>query len=232
MMSRIPISLVAFLGLTTLCPSTSVRGQEIPSPYQFVETRQEAGPFLAYLSQGTGRFGYGPKPGIALGGRYGLQLGGPIGVEAVLTYLPTTRDLIDPGRVPGDRVVGNVSAHVVAADARLRLSLTGDRTWKGLNPSVFAGGGMAFDLAGVSSDEEILLPDDRFEFNTSFEGVLGAGVRWFATEGILLRGDFALYLWQLESPEGFKDPERGFVGVAEKEWVSGPSFSLGIAFHF
>ena len=128
--------------------------------------------------------------------------------------------------------MGDVSAQVLTADARLRLSLTGDRTWRGLNPYFLAGGGVAFDLAGESSEEEVLLEADRFEFPASFEGVLGAGVRWFATESILLRTDFALYLWQLKSPTGFRDPERGFLGVAEKEWVSGPSFSLGVAFHF
>ena len=231
-MSRISLCFAALFGLLAFWPVAPLTGQEIPSPYQFLETRQEAGPFLAYLSQGTGRFGYGPKPGIAIGGRYGIRLGGPVGVEGALTYLPTSRDLIDPGRVAGDRVVGDVSAQVLAADVRLRLSLTGDRTWRGLNPYFFAGGGMAFDLAGESSEEEVLLPDDRFKFTTSWEGVFGAGFRWFATERILLRTDFALYFWQLQSPIGFRDPTRGFVGVGEKEWVSGPSLSLGVAFHF
>lgn len=231
-MLRISFRSIVILGLMALWPAAPSRGQEVPSPYQFIETRQEAGPFLAYLNQGTGRFGYGPKPGIAFGGRYGLHLGGPIGVEGVITYLPTTRDLIDAGRVEGDRVVGDVPAHVLTVDARLRLSLTGDRTWRGLNPFFIAGGGMAFDLAGSSSEEEVLLPDDRFDFPTSFEGVLGAGIRWFATERTIIRSDFAIYLWQLKSPNGFRDPTRGFTGVAEKEWVSGPSFSLGVAFHF
>jgi hypothetical protein len=150
----------------------------------------------------------------------------------VVLFLPTNRDLIDPGRVEGDRVVGEVSSHLLLLDARLRLSLTGDRTWNGLNPIVFAGGGVGFDLAGESSEEEILLEQDRFEFGTSFEGVLGAGVRWFTNERFLVRADLGLYLWELESPVGFRDASRGFEGVAEKEWVSGPSFSLGAAFHF
>ena len=231
-MSRNFFCFIALSGVLALWPTTPLTSQVIPSPYEFIEKRQEAGTFVAYLSPGTGRFGFGPKPGIALGGRYGLRLGGPMGLEGVLTYLPTSRDLIDPGRVEGDRVVGDVPSHVVTADARLRLSLTGDRTWKGLNPYFLVGGGVAFDLAGESSEEEVLLPDDRFEFTAAFEGVFGAGIRWFATESILLRTDFAVYLWQLTTPEGFRDPARGFVGVAEKEWVSGPSISLGVAYHF
>jgi hypothetical protein len=220
------------LSLVVASLPTQGRGQVVPSPYRFIDSRQEAGPFLAFVAPGKGRFGYGPKPGLALGGRYGIHLGGPIGAEGVVLFFPTNRDLVDPGRVEGDRVVGEVSSNLLLLDGRLRLSLTGDRTWKGLNPIIFAGGGVAFDLAGESSEEEVLLEQDRFEFGTSFEGVLGAGVRWFASERFLVRADLGLYLWQLKAPEGFRDPARGFLGVGEKEWVSGPSFSLGAALHF
>jgi hypothetical protein len=227
------VRLGVILGLAAASFPTQGRGQVVPSPYRFIDSRQEAGPLLAFVSPGTGRFGYGPKPGLALGGRYGIHLGGPIGAEGVVLLLPTNRDLIDPGRVEGDRVVGEVPSHLLLLDARLRLSLTGDRTWNGLNPILFAGGGVGFDLAGESSEEDaLLLEQDHFEFGTSFEGVMGAGVRWFASDRFLVRADLGLYLWQLESPPGFREAARGFEGVAEKEWVSGPSFSLGAAFHF
>ena len=89
-MSRTFFCFIALSGLLALY-SAPLTSQVVPSPYQFIETRQEAGPFLAYLDQGTGRFGYGPKPGIAIGGRYGIRLGGPLGAEGVITYLPTSR---------------------------------------------------------------------------------------------------------------------------------------------
>jgi hypothetical protein len=184
------------------------------------------------MSPGTGRFGYGPGTGIALGGRYAIQIGGPFGLEGVVGYLPTTRDLVDPGRDEGDRVIGEVDANIATIDARLRFSLTGPRSWHGLAPFVLAGGGVAFDLAGEDPAEEILLMDDRFEFGTSFIGILGGGLRWFPSERILFRADASLLLWQLKSPRGFRDIERGFQGVEEKEWVSGPSLSAGFAFRF
>ena len=39
----------------------------------------EIGTFTGYLSAGTGRFGYAPAGGYMLGGRYGLDLSGPLG---------------------------------------------------------------------------------------------------------------------------------------------------------
>jgi hypothetical protein len=206
--------------------------QTIPSPYRFIETRQEAGLFGAYMSPGTGRFGFGPGPGPAWGARYGLNISGPFGLEGIAGHLSTTREIVDPGRVEGDRVVGEMSSHLVMLEARLRFSLTGDRTWHRIAPYAAMGGGVVFDVSQDNSDEGLILPQDEFNFGTSVLGTLGAGVRWFPWDRFFVRGDLSLVLWRLKTPRGYSDPERGFRGVDEKEWVSGPSFSLGLSFRF
>ena len=89
-----------------------------------------------------------------------------------------------------------------------------------------------WDIAGVGEDDALLLPQDRFVFGSKFVAILGGGLRWLMTERLLVRGDFAVTMNRLQTPEGFLDPERGLTGVGEKEWVSGPSFSIGAAFHF
>ncbi len=219
-------------GLLALIGWSPLRGQTIPSPYRFLETRQESGIFLGVLSPATGAFDYGPGPGTALGARYGLRLGGPFGLESTFTYLPTQRSLIDPGRSEGDRKIGEVDADILALDARLRFSLTGDRAWRGLTPFVLAGAGVAMDLAGEDPAEETLLEDDRFEFGTPFLGVLGTGVAWLATDRLQIRTDVGILIWQIRAPKGYRDPSRGLVGVDNREWVGGPSLSLGAAFRF
>lgn len=220
------------LVLTVALVPGALNGQEIPSPYRFVETRQEAGPFVGFLSPGRGRFGFGPGPGTAWGARYAINVSGPFGLEGTVTHMPTTRDIVDPGRVEGDRVVGEMSSHLVMMDARLRFSLTGNRTWHGLSPFLMTGGGVVFDASGDESDEDLILADDRFSFSTSFVGTLGGGVRWLPGERFLVRGDVSLFIWRLKTPRGYRDPEREFEGVQEKEWVSGPSFSLGFGYRF
>jgi hypothetical protein len=224
--------ILPILGLLLSGPGQSLAAQVIPSPYRFLEARQEVDVFLGRMSPGTGRFDYGPQPGTSLGARYGINIAGPFGLEGVVTYLPTNRSIIDPGRAEGDFKRGEMPADLVVLDARLRFSLTGDRTWHGLAPFVLAGGGLAFDASGAQQDKEVLLDDDRFSFGTSFVGLLGGGIRWYPGERFVVRADTGLFLWQLKTPPGFSDPERGFEGVGEKEWVSGPSFSLGLGIRF
>ena len=167
-----------------------------------------------------------------MGSWYGVGISGPVGLEGVVTYLPTERAMIDAGRDEGDQEVGSMASDVVMIDARLRFSLTGDRSWRKLAPFIQAGGGFAFDVSGDNQDQEVLLQDDRFKFGTSFVGIFGGGVRWFPGERFFFRADALMFLWQLKTPLGFSDPERGFTGVDEKEWVSGSSFTVGLGFRF
>jgi len=231
-MSRNPIFPFALLGLLICLLPLHAGGQSIPSHYEFFENRQEAGIFAGTTGQGTGRFGYGPKPGPAFGARYGVHVGGPFGLEATFGYSPTTRDAVDPTREEGNRVAGEADATLLAVDVRLRFSLTGDRTWRGLNPFILMGAGLAWDIAGESEADAQVLPDDQFEFGTRFIAPLGAGVRWLITDRFLIRSDFSISMFQIKTPRGYLSPERGFTGVGEKEWVSGPTFSIGAGFHF
>jgi len=231
-MSRISVILSALPGLLIFLAPFPVKGQSIPSNYEFLENRQEAGLFAGTTGQGTGQFGYGPKPGPVFGARYGIHLGGPFGLEATFAYSPTTRDVVDPTRDEGNRVAGEADATLLAFDARLRFSLTGDRTWRGLNPFIFMGVGLAWDIAGESEAEVQVLPDDQFEFGTRFMAPFGAGVRWLITDRFLIRTDVSINMFRIQTPNGYLAPERGFTGVGEKEWVSGPNFSIGIGFHF
>lgn len=234
MMARISFLTLSCAWLLASASPSPALGQSIPSPYQFIENRHEAGLVAGYTSPGTGRFGYGPAPGPTLGLRYGIRLGGPFSLDAVASYLSTTRDVIDPSRAEGNQVVGEVDAGVVTLDARLRFSLTGDRTWHGLSPFVFAGAGGAFDAVGASDTEAELLEleNDRFRFRPTFLGILGSGAGWYPSERITVRADVGLLIWRLKTPPGFRDPARELTGVGEKEWVSGPSFTLGAAFRF
>jgi hypothetical protein len=188
--------------------------------------------FLSTVQAGAGRFGFGPRSGMAFGARYGLEVSGPFGLEGAVTYLPTQRDVIDPRRAEGDRVRGVGDASLLLIDARLRFSLTGRRSWNGLSPFVFAGAGGAIDLAGDPEADELLREEDRFELGFSLLGSLGTGVRWMLTESFLLRGDAQLTLWQLDTPQGYTDTSLGFEAVQQVEWVNNGAFSLGLAYRF
>jgi len=225
-------SLIAAALICLTAPSL-LSGQTIPSPYRFIETRKEVSGFGGWISPGTGRFGYGPGPGPIMGGRASIGLGGsPVSLEVAVAGVPTTRDIVDPRRLEGTRVIGETDATLISAEGRLNLSLTGPRTWHGLSPFIAAGAGLAWDLAQSSLLEQDLPEEDRFEFGTAFLAQVGGGLRWFVNETVVVRADGLMYLWRLEAPDGFRDPERGFGDVGEAEWIDAGSFTFGVGYRF
>jgi len=211
--------------LLAVAPAT-LRAQTIPSPYRFIETKQEIGLFSGYGTQGTGRFGYGPGHGLLFGGRYALRLHGPLALELSTSFFSGNRDVIDPSRLTGDRKVGEAGFLIGTVDLGLRFSFVGDRTWHGLNPFIDFGIGYAGDLAGESSTDALLLEGDRYSFGGSFHGLAGGGTRYFITDRFGLRADATFSFWKLHTPPGFAEPERGYTNVARSEWVGGAHLTL------
>ena len=206
--------------------------QTVPSVYRFLERAQEAGPFAGQVTFSTGRFGYGPKGGILLGGRYGVHVSGPVSLEGVLGVIQGERDIVSPGRDEGDRVIGSADVMMAKADAALRFSLTGHRAWHGLSPSLILGGGITFDTAEQDPIEETLDAADRFELGKSFVGSLGLSTHWYLSDQFTLRGDGLFSLSRLGTPPGFSDAARGFEGVEKAEWVQGLSFAVTALFRW
>lgn len=211
---------------------TLAGAQTIPSPYSFIEERQEATLFTGWVNAGTGRFGYGPKGGQVFGIRYGIDLSGPLSLEGSAGFFDGTRDVVSPSRPANNQVVGEARSLLTTVDARLRLSATGARTWHGLNPFLVFGAGVSFDPAKPSIADGLLEADEVFDFGTKFTAMAGPGVRWSATRNLAVRADMGLFLWQLKTPSGFGDPTLGLQNVAESEWVSALSFTAGFVFRW
>jgi len=228
---RTIVRVLAAAAFLTAVPCRSA-AQTIPSAYRFVDTRQEAGVFAGSSAAAKGRFGFGPAGGPVFGARWGIDLSGPLGFETVASVISGTRDIVNPAIVVGERKIGEGDATIATLDARLRLTLTGDRTWHGLSPFFVAGGGLAMDFSGSAALDEELESDDRFEFGRSFFGTTGGGVRYFLTERFAIRGDAIFSLWKIDTPPGFTDPERGFTSVDESEWTSAFHLTLAAVIRF
>lgn len=228
---RSPFRVLGLWAWFALVP-LALAAQSIPSPYRYMESKQEVGLIVGTASVNTGRFGYGPSGGTVLGVRWGITLSGPLGFEVVTTALNGTRDVIDPSHAEGNRVVGQADDMLGTFDGRLRFSLTGDRTWHRLAPFIVVGGGLVFDMSGNQAADSVLDASDQFKFGTSFFGTMGGGVRWMVSDRFELRGDAVFSLWKLKTPPGFSDPTFGLVSVAKSEWANGGHFTISTAIRF
>ena len=232
---RLPVFSVALLPFG----GGFAEAQIIPSPYRPIEHRQAASLFGGYLSLPTGSLELGPRSGTFLGGRYAFETGGPIFLEGLLSYLPTTREVIDPRRQLGDRSIGETDVHLFMFDTRLSFSLTGRRTWNRLSPNLFVGAGLAYDAGRGNELEDILLPEDVFRFGVAFTANAGTAVRFVLGEKLMLMTEAGLKLWQLGTPTGFDDPtkrpddETDPLHIPEEsEWVGGYGLTLSLAWRF
>jgi hypothetical protein len=63
-------------------------------------------------------------------------------------------------------------------------------------------------------------------------GYVGLGSRFVPTPRITFRVDGGLTLWQIPTPRGWSDPDRGFEAVEEEEWVGGPGLTAGLSIRF
>lgn len=227
---------IASSGLTAavifILAPLSVAGQTIPSPFRYVESKQEAGLIFGHTKAAKGRFGFGPAGGMRLGARWGIDLSGPLGFETVVGVVRGKRDVVDPNRLEGDRTIGEDDVLLGTADARLRFTLTGERTWHNLQPYIVAGGGIVFDMSSPQALDEELDADNRFDFGSSFLGTFGGGTHYFLTERLALRGDAVFSLWKIDTPPGFSDPDLGIAGVEKSEWVSALHFSVSAVIRF
>ncbi|MCI0432899.1 MAG: hypothetical protein L0271_04520 [Gemmatimonadetes bacterium] len=206
--------------------------QQITSPYRFLETRQAATGFAGYLAASDGSLELGPRGAAVLGGRYNLIVSGPLALEAEIGYFASTRAVLDT--VPGDTTrqsIGEADFTIAMASGALRLNLTGARTYRGLLPYVLFGLGAAIDFSDASPLDAELPPDVRFEFGTSFTGVLGGGIEWLAGPRLAVRLDARNLLWKVKTPRAFLAGEQS-LRLPSDEWTQNLAISAGLVIHF
>lgn len=229
---RLPLPSVPFAIAASALLSFPLAAQSVPSPFEYLEARQEIGPLFGVMSAGEGRFDFGPSGGALYGARYAIELSGPLALEARTGIVDGERKVVDPSRLPADRIIGEVDSRILLVDAGFRFTFTGRRSWHGLAPFLSADAGIAIDLLDTSSLDQTLLPPDVFDFGNSFFGTLGLGTRWFVTDAVAARLDGTFSLWKIDTPPGFSDPERGFENVADGQWIAGNSLTLTLLYRW
>lgn len=228
-------TLVAALA-AALLPGMRAEAQQITSPFRYVEEKQALSPFAGAIRADRGALGMGPEAGTIYGLRYNIQVTGPVTLELEAGYFPSTRTVYRAIELPeGDTAttaptrqpVRTTDLTLVEALVAMRFNLTGQRTWHGVMPYLAFGGGGAFEVAGDDRANDGVPSTEIFDFGTSFAGVLGVGMEWFASRRMTVRADVRDLLWKLETPEAFLGTD-----VPESEWTQNVVLSAGVAVRF
>jgi hypothetical protein len=231
--SAVSKNLLLPLVLVALAPGALEAQVRIDSPYRWVDPGMSANVFAGHMVTGRTVVDAGPKDALFWGGRYSLRVSGPFTAEIDVAFMPAQRPVRDTAHVDGGGAeLGEARASIGMLLGGLRFNLPGPRTWYGLQPYALFGGGLTRDFAGRTELEEDVPETARFRFGTSFAGQLGAGVEWFATPRVAVRGDARNVIWRLRNPDFYRaQPDVEFT-VPPNEWISNYAFSAGLSLYF
>jgi hypothetical protein len=172
----------------------------------------------------------GPSDGLTGALRYEVPFGA-VGASLGLAYARTSRFVEDYTKDSTSRRTGPFDDPVVLADAGLQLVLTGRKTWHRFAP--FIGGALGVAIGGALARDT-----SGYRFGTKITLAPNAGVRWYPTRRISVRGDFRLLLWKLHYPLSYKVPNKFDnstvlpATAALDQWTAHPWATIGVGWIF
>lgn len=192
----------------------------------------EAGPFFAHIKTDLGAVGLGHKSGNGYGGRFGIALSGPFTIDVEGLYFPSSHAVLDTLVVDSAyKQIGTAKSDLLMTTAALRFNLTGGRTWHRVLPFLSFGGGGIFEVSKDKAAIETAPLNARYNFGTSFAGLIGAGIEVFPTDRLAIRVDGRNMLWKVKTPVALAGGSIG-TSLPATEWVHNIALSAGVAIHF
>ncbi len=216
-------------------------GQRISSPYEFVESKRDIGPVIAYVVTDRGAANLGPESGMLYGVQGTFRITNPLNIGGLVAYFPTQRRVIDPSVEEGGPVeVGKADLDLALIAGRLTLNLTGSRTWNKLMPYATIGLGIAIDLTSdpacvvATTDPRCQIEArERFDFGSSLLGQIGFGSAWLPTSRIGARFELLNSIWRLETPIGYFSENVALDPIPpETDWTNNLQLSLVLSYWF
>jgi hypothetical protein len=195
------------------------------SPFEDVKLGHNLSISAGYMFMENDPAGVAPKSGGFGQFRYDAAVGGPASLFARWTIIPTTRALKVPGNGAPPQVTGYPSVVMHVFDGGIDLSLTGNKTWHHLQPSISSSVGMVTDFASVDSS--------GYKFGNKFEFSIGFVMRYMHKSGVRMRFEISTYAWQYDYPQSYylQGPNGGAVivnsGQDQTPWGNNLGLSAG-----
>ena len=182
------------LGVTRAA-AAQVGHEPTRSPYRDIDHRTELVLFGGQFNAATDPARVTPQDGAMLGVHYELRLGGPVYFTARMAATFGNRTEIDPKAPIASRVVGDKLAPTLLTDVGFAMNLTGNKSWKGLVPTIGGGGGIAAGLEGRDKG--------GYVFGFPFMGVFRPGVKFGVGGRWQGRVDATNYFYRIRYPETY-----------------------------
>jgi hypothetical protein len=205
------------------------------SPYRDIYKGHTVTGLGGYVGGSGGEFKIGPHRGAVFGVRYDIRTAGAIQFGLQLAQANLERLIVDPVE-PRTGSAGRWTSGSSFLEADLQLNLTGGKTWRGLAPFLGLGVGLAL-ASGTEADTS------GFKFGNKIYFAPHAGLRFFITPRLHLRGDARLAFWKLKYPDSFTEEPELEPGTPEEpnavisdgrtsEWATAPWLQVGLGYSF
>jgi len=198
------------------------------SPYRDVSTSARLSVYGGWYVAAKDEAGVMPKSGPLTGVRLDVHVGGPADLAIRIARVGSKRNVIDPTRSQGDRLVDVQNVNLGFADIGLSFNLTGGKSWHNFMPTVNGGVGMVSDFKGRDAG--------GFQHGSTFAVAYGLGIRYLPLHSRLaLRGDLGSYLYSIQYPTTYYtiggDGTSVLSGsVNRSQWRNNWTMSFGAAY--
>lgn len=197
------------------------------SPYRDVLGKHTATLQLGWLNTAADPAGVGPNSGVLLMGRYEYATAGPFAVTARVGLAPTLeRNVKDPLFSGPLRDLGTRQEPLLLVDGGLVLNLTGDKSFRGVQPRVHLNVGLVNSL---NNDWDI----GPYRFGPKFTMSYGTSLRVLRTGSLEWNVDLTHAFWRMNYPTsynsgvGIQDPS--ILGNGSRNpWVGNLILSVGV----
>jgi len=228
-MSRGMMAGIAALALTAL-PAVRLTAQAghdpAHSPYMDLHrgvTLRVTGGYFAG-SRGSDNTPVGASNGPTAGLRFELQASGALTVAAGVSYANTTA-FYKTAYETAPRTIGPINNDLVLADFGLLLSLTGGKTWHGLQP--YVGGTL-----GLAIGSKIAADTSGYNFGNKFTYAPEVGVRWYPARRLSAELGGRLLVYHLSFPTIYRLHVLPTITTPLSETTIHPWGTFGLAWAF
>lgn len=198
------------------------------SPFRDLEFKQEATVFGGYYIAGKDPAGVAPQSGPMAGIRYEVAVGGPAQIVARLARVMSERRVIDPLQPIASRDLGVQSWPLYLVDVGMSLNLTGQRSYRGVVPVIYAG-------VGLVTDVNKQVDEDPYNLGTAFAFSAAGGLRFVPGGRFQMRADVGTWLYQIKYPTAYYGITSDNTSVLESDqaknfWKRNFGLTLGASY--